>query len=585
MTTTAETVIADLDGELSARVDGAGAVRLTDRGWVLDWMVATEAGWQAVTDAGSLRQQLVEQAPVVETTLHLGGGRLVHRAFVAADRDGTSAAVVEVRNDSPHTVGLALVIRPASVDGPMPPVAWRRDGTGETIVSIDGHAAAVLPDPAGVVTADGDDDLVGALAVASSESAVGDGSTAQGSGVARVALIRPLPHTLTTRVSLSPTAGVSPTRLADAEAVARGWARHTRGGCRVELPEPVLGDLVTASRAQVLLAVRADRDDVGIGPAVADARLADALRAMGQGRLAAGLGARWLTRLGARGLVDDGSTSGVAATGATLEILGRAAPDLEVDEVQEWLPEVTGMLVGLDRTERRASAAPQPWDRFWADAGRRGAISVLRRVGQDDAADQVGARLERSPDRGGTASDGAGGILGALDDRALVAASWRRMLTARAAIGQGRWPEDDLRWLLTATDRTGVMPLAVDDHLVAAEVVALWRDLGATERPDGTVMLLPAVRLRWLGHPLEAHDVAIGSGSVGFAIRWHGERPALLWESRGMEGRPLTCPGLDPGWSTTEARGDALLAVPSMAPVDTSTERPGPPDRPGGSFS
>jgi hypothetical protein len=582
LTTTAETVIADLDGELSAHVDGAGAVRLADRDWVLDWMVATEAGWQAVTDAGTLRQQLVERAPVVETTLRLDGGQLVHRAFVAADRDGASAAVVEVRNDSPHAVGLALVFRPASVGEAMPPVTWRRDGAGETIVSIDDHAVAVLPDPAGVVTADGDDDLVRALADAASESADAEGSTARGSGVARVALIRPLPHTLTTRVSLSPAAGVSPTRVADAEAVARGWARHTRGGCRVELPEPVLGDLVTASRAQVLLAVRADREDVGIGPAAADARLADALMSMGQGRLAAGLGARWLTRLGTRGLVDDGSASGVAATGATLEILGRAAPDLEVDEVQEWLPEVTGMLVGLDKTERRGE--PHRWDRFWADAGRRGAVAVLRRVGQDDAADQVGARV-RSPDGGRAATHGAEGILGTLDDRAPEAVSWRRMLAARAAIGQGRWPEDDLRWLLAATDRTGVMPLGVDDHLVAAEVVALWRDLGATERPDGTVMLLPAVRLRWLGHPLEAHDVAIGSGSVGFAIRWHGERPALLWETKGLEGRRLSCPGLDPDWSTTEARGDALLAVPSLAPVDTTTERSEPRDRPGGSFS
>jgi hypothetical protein len=289
-----------------------------------------------------------------------------------------------------------------------------------------------------------------------------------------------------------------------------------------------------------------------------------------------------LTRLGTRGLVDDGSAGGVAATGATLEILGRAAPGLEVGEVQEWLPEVTGMLVGLDKTERRGE--PQRWDRFWADAGRRGAMAVLRRVGQDEAADQVGARVG-SPGDGGAAAHGAEGILGALDDRAPVAVAWRRMLAARAAIGQGRWPEDDLRWLLAATDRTGVMPLGVDDHLVAAEVVALWRDLGATERPDGTVMLLPAVRLRWLGHPLEAHDVAIGSGSVGFAIRWHGERPALLWETKGLEGRRLSCPGLDPGWSSTEERGDALLAVPSLAPVDATTERSEPRDRPGGSFS
>ncbi len=587
MTTTAETFIADLDGELAATVDGDGAVRLVDRGWVLDWMVATEAGWRSATDAGTgaLRQQLVDQAPVVQTSLRLDGGQLVHRAFVAADRDGTPTVVVEVRNDSPHAVGMAFVVRPASSDQSVPAVEWASDGAGETVVRIGEQAVAVLPDPAEVVTGADDDELIRALVAGSDRGATG-GAVVAGSEGSRVALVRPLPHTLTTRISLSPATGVSPTRVADGEAVARGWARHVRGGCRVELPEPVLRDLVAASRAQVLLAVRADRDDIGVGRAVADERLAEALRAMGQGRLAAGLGARWLTQLSAKGLVDDGSGDGIAATGAALAILGGAAGDLEPDEVEEWLPEVSGMLVGLDKSERRASGGGARWDRYWADAGRRGAIAVLGAVGQDRAAGEVAAR--RAPDRASDATFGPDALVGALDERGAATPSWRRMLAARAAIGRGRWPEDDLRWLLSTTDRTGVMPLGVDDHLVAAEVVALWRDLGATERADGTVMLLPAVRSRWLGHPLEAHDVAIGAGSVGFAIRWHGERPALLWESRGMDGRTLTCPGLDPAWSSTGARGDALLATPSLAPVESGIEPPAPSgvdEESGGSFS
>ena len=577
MTTTAETLIADLDGGLSARVDGGGAVRLAGRAWVLDWMVATEVGWQSVADAGAARQRLLDGAPVVETTLRVAGGALLHRAFVATDRDGAPAAVVEVRNDSPHAVGLAFVLRPVAGDAAMPPVRWRRDDEGETILRSGDGAASVLPDPAAVVTAAGDRDLVDVMAEAPDGPAVVDGSTADVPATTRVALVRPLPHTLTTRISLSDAAGVSPTRVADAEAVARGWTRHTQGGSRVELPEPVLGDIAAASRAQVLLAVRAERDDVGVGPAVADARLSGALRAMGQGRLAAGLGARWLAHMGARGLVDDGS-GGVAATGATLQILGGAAAELEVGEVQEWLPEVTGMLVGIDKRRRRAARASSPWERFWADAGRLGAMAVLRRVGQADAADQVAAR--RSEDA--PASLGPAGLLAALDQRAPAASSWRRMLAARAAIRAGRWPEGDLRWLLATSDRTGVVPLGVDDHLVAAETVALWGDLGAAERADGAVMLLPAIRPLWLGHPLEAHDVPVGTGSAGFAIRWHGERPALLWETRGLEGRAVTCPGLDPSWSTTEARGDALLAVPAVRPLTPGSDRP---DEPRGSFS
>jgi hypothetical protein len=52
------------------------------------------------------------------------------------------------------------------------------------------------------------------------------------------------------------------------------------------------------------------------------------------------------------------------------------------------------------------------------------------------------------------------------------------------------------------------------------------------------------------------------SGTLSYAIRWHGDRPALLWELEPWPGSPpvrLTC-GLDPGWSTQEPTGEALLA-------------------------
>jgi hypothetical protein len=52
-------------------------------------------------------------------------------------------------------------------------------------------------------------------------------------------------------------------------------------------------------------------------------------------------------------------------------------------------------------------------------------------------------------------------------------------------------------------------------------------------------------------------------GRLSCAIRWHGYRPALLWELERRAGDPvvpLSCPGLDPTWSSTEASGEVLLA-------------------------
>jgi hypothetical protein len=45
-------------------------------------------------------------------------------------------------------------------------------------------------------------------------------------------------------------------------------------------------------------------------------------------------------------------------------------------------------------------------------------------------------------------------------------------------------------------------------------------------------------------------------------VRWHGDRPALLWELEPHEGVGpvrLTAPGLDAAWSSTERTGEVLL--------------------------
>jgi hypothetical protein len=67
----------------------------------------------------------------------------------------------------------------------------------------------------------------------------------------------------------------------------------------------------------------------------------------------------------------------------------------------------------------------------------------------------------------------------------------------------------------------------------------------------------------WYGLPLELHDAPTSHGRLSYALRWHGTRPALLWEldSPGDAGPVrITVPGLDPAWSTTASRGEALLA-------------------------
>jgi hypothetical protein len=88
--------------------------------------------------------------------------------------------------------------------------------------------------------------------------------------------------------------------------------------------------------------------------------------------------------------------------------------------------------------------------------------------------------------------------------------------------------------------------------LLAVRRLLVW------DADDGGVDLLTELPRDWVGHGIEVHEAPTRRGLASYAVRWHGPRPALLWECEGA-GR-IRAPGLDPAWSTDESRGEALLA-------------------------
>lgn len=156
-----------------------------------------------------------------------------------------------------------------------------------------------------------------------------------------------------------------------------------------------------------------------------------------------------------------------------------------------------------------------------------------------------------------------------------VAATDRLRQLVRHAAPTGSWPT-------RIHPRTGEgCSGSGDDAVVAAAAVLALRALLVAERPGG-LDLCPVFDPSWRGVPVEAHEVPTRHGTVSFAIRWHGKRPALLWELVSSEDeapdlRPvLRIPGLDPNWASTELRGDTLLAEPpepaTAPPVPTEPQ-------------
>lgn len=96
---------------------------------------------------------------------------------------------------------------------------------------------------------------------------------------------------------------------------------------------------------------------------------------------------------------------------------------------------------------------------------------------------------------------------------------------------------------------------------VAARVVTTAVGVLLSDAAGG-LDVLPVFPATWAGHPVEVQRAPTSWGAISYALRWHGERPALLWE---VDGAPpnlvLRCPGLDATFATTEPKGEALLVA------------------------
>jgi hypothetical protein len=307
-------------------------------------------------------------------------------------------------------------------------------------------------------------------------------------------------------------------------------------------------------------------------------------------------------------------------------------------------------LLGSGARRRADRAAGPTWtsgtssirihDLIWAQSGLVSGEFVLRVAEQDAAAEDVArfagelfgsladvldhvdgdleiatAAIVALVESDSTLMDGdssrAGELLELAGSGSIAGAIWHRVGGAgmsprlTAALGMARAQLGDpeavlaVRWMLDVGEPTWSWPTFVhprtgdgcggDGHspVSTSSFLRLVRHLTAIDDAE-SINILPAVPRDWLGQPIEVHDLPTQHGLLSFAVRWHGERPAVLWELAphadasdlsGSSATPvrLRFGGLDPGWSTTEARGETLLAAPMIdadADAETSADQP-----------
>ena len=152
-----------------------------------------------------------------------------------------------------------------------------------------------------------------------------------------------------------------------------------------------------------------------------------------------------------------------------------------------------------------------------------------------------------------------------------VAAALDAAATLLVAADETRAVRDVARMRSSApTDLPASAPTALGD----SRTLAWYEQRLARATGVGAADLMSAgIPPAWLGANVEVHGLPVGpSSTVSFAVRWHGERPAILWEVEGAPVR-LTAATTAPGWSSTETKGETLWPEPPGALPTTSPVR------------
>lgn len=99
--------------------------------------------------------------------------------------------------------------------------------------------------------------------------------------------------------------------------------------------------------------------------------------------------------------------------------------------------------------------------------------------------------------------------------------------------------------------------LLADPARAAATVRAIRNSIVDDTATADTLDLAPGFAESWRGASVDISNLPTNHGHVSFALRWHGNKPAILWDAPA----PITARAIDPLFRSADATGEVLLGA------------------------
>ncbi len=539
-----------------ADVDGRGVIFPRARPLSVEvWFGAGDRWVQGGADAG-VRQSRIVGLPIVETRQRVGDGDIVQTAWADEPGDGRGRVIVELKNETDVAVVAAVVVRPQKLFGAAGSISEAR--VSDTLIVADRLPIVDLTrQPGDVAVAPDEGTALLDVLRTSATSLLGHDHITDENQRASIAAMIPLTPGMDRQIHVLDGREASTVAAAPLNRIVAGWRAHLDGAMEIDLPgwpkhlpPALLSSLIGAvgDGGPPLGSTSWTRRD--------DATIAVALDGAGVHWAAAAVVERLLVDV-AEGVLDRSDWPQVAA--ALCAISGSAVGDEVIARHGD-----TSVTIAGDTLSRACGTA---LDRTLIEVVRiahgQGAANDARAIEGKGASPETLRQLGRLGVALGR--DNAGELAAALDAAekpfdvsnvalAMVASSqtdrpFNGVVPTRALAGS-TW-----RWAL---DGCGDSP-----HSRAAIAIGL-RSLCVATRDD-VIDIVPGMSGAWLGQNLRVARVPTPAGLLSYAIRWHGPRPALLWELDGESGArfSITCASIDPSFQTSDTTGEALLGEPT----------------------
>ncbi len=535
----------------------SGQISFLHGGSVLHWGVRADDRWHIARGERTIRQGVAGDGVSIETRLRVPGGDIVHRTSSTPYKN-SSLVVVEVENETPVPIALALFIDETA--------AWECNGG---VLSRDQIPFLRADKPiADMWVASSEADLLQLVKEEKNRAGEERINPREGS---HVAVIFPLPHTTTLRfvVRTEPNHNLlpSPDNIPSLEGIANGWNVHLDQGVSVEIRNGRLQDAVLSARRHLLVgsgqAPTSDYWQLGV-PKHTAALASVALCAWGHDEA----GKHLLLQL----LHDQPLSTFQRRDLEEICYLLWASNEFlriqEVDEVTElvsdWAIDQIGNLIeSIPRWRMRRHR-----EFSFLHLGLESSVSLLKSADRGKEAQQLKAALPSVYKRN-FASLHQDSLPSALLDKEQSSRPLLRYLNVYAGGRQGFGNFDES---MSVAEKTGIFSSEerLQDPLASAVFLLAFRRalLGQPTSDAPTVALFPDYDPHWFNIPVEVKNIPTRNGKIGYAIRWHGNRPALLWAGDSRSDVIFIAPGLDESWKSFESQGEALF--PQQEPHETA---------------